>query len=426
VLTLGSRSPNFAEGDVLIEDDVVVEVGTGLPARDAERVDASGTIVMPGFVDTHRHAWRSLFRNLGDGAGREADAVVRTVDHLGPDDVYAATLIGLLGAVEAGITTVVDWAPVASDPSLLDAAAQAHVDAGVRSVLIAVPRTWDENDPVRPWTSPPQTLGPLTRVAGGSSLATLDDVGRVAEERARAREQGLRLHVHTDPAVAGQGLVAAAAQAGLLDEDVTLVHVADLGEEDAEAIESSGVSVSLAPSSEMVSGLGSPPIQQLIDREIRPGLGVEDERVTPGDLFAQMRATISVQHATVFDRKLAGKAGLPRLMTTRDVIRYATVDGAGAAGWGDVAGSITPGMQADIIMLRTDRPNIFPINDPIGAVVWGMDTSNVDSVFVAGRALMRDGRLEADTRRAGSLAVEAARRVAEASGLVLTAAGGER
>ena len=196
-----------------------------------------------------------------------------------------------------------------------------------------------------------------------------------------------------------------------------------LDDADVDAIAASGASVSLAPSSEMAGGSVSPPIQQLIDRDIRPGLGVDDERLTPGDLFAQMRATISMQHATVFDRKLAGKAGVPRLMSTRDVIRHATVDGARVAGLGAVTGSLEPGKQADIIVLRTDRPNIFPINDPIGAVVWGMDTSNVDWVFVGGtrrdaRRRPRGGRRSAPgtwRRRPGS-------RVAAASGLAVGAA----
>jgi 5-methylthioadenosine/S-adenosylhomocysteine deaminase len=144
--------------------------------------------------------------------------------------------------------------------------------------------------------------------------------------------------------------------------------------------------------------------------------------VAPGDLFAQMRAAISTQHATLFALKLAGKAGLPRLMSTRDVIRCATVEGARVAGSRGVTGSIEPGMQADIIVLRTDRPNIFPINDPIGAVVWGMDTSNVDMVLVGGRVLMRDGVLLADVQRARELATAARRRVAPAAGLVTGAA----
>jgi cytosine/adenosine deaminase-related metal-dependent hydrolase len=125
----------------------------------------------------------------------------------------------------------------------------------------------------------------------------------------------------------------------------------------------------------MAGGSGSPPIQRLIDNDLRPGLAVDDVRVAPGDLFAQLRAAISMQHATVFDRKLAGKGGVPKLMTTRNVIRFATSDGAIAAGLRGVTGSLEVGMQADVLVLRADRPNIFPINDPIGAVVWGMDTS---------------------------------------------------
>ncbi len=199
----------------------------------------------------------------------------------------------------------------------------------------------------------------------------------VAGEWALARELGLRIHAHCAEN-SGHGVVAEAATRGLLGADVTLAHCFALNDADVEAIATTGASVSLSPSSEMASGLGSPPIQQLIDRDIRMGLGIDDERLTPGDMFAQMRATISLQHATVFDLKLAGKAGVPKLMGTRDVIRHATVDGARAAGLAGVTGSLEPGMQADIVVLRTDRPNIFPVNDPIGAVVWGMDTSNVD------------------------------------------------
>ena len=135
VLTLGAKTPNFTVADVLIDGSVVAEVGRGLRARDAVQVDASDTIVMPGFVDTHRHAWTSVFRNLGEGAsvaGELAPAAIS--DHFEPEDVYAATLIGLLGAVEAGITTVVDWSHERSDAGSEAAALRAHTDSGVRTV----------------------------------------------------------------------------------------------------------------------------------------------------------------------------------------------------------------------------------------------------------------------------------------------------
>jgi 5-methylthioadenosine/S-adenosylhomocysteine deaminase len=434
VLTLGARSPNLLRGDVLIEDDVVTEVGTGLRAREAEQVDASDTIVMPGFVDTHRHTWTSLFRNLGEPApnGR-APAAVSLGDHYQPEDLYAATLIGLLGAAEAGITTVVDWSHIASDERSADSALQAHADSGLRTVFVDAAGHGTENH-AAPGPTTRERLarlisaaGSRTTIAFGSVVHASTDLGRVTEEWGMARELGLRIHAHASWESSERGVIAGLGERGLLGADVTLVHCAALDDADIDAIAAAGAVISLAPSSEMTGRSGSPPVQQLIDRDIRPGLGVDDERMTPGDMFAQMRATISVQHAIVFDLKLAGRASVPRLMSTRDVIRFATVDGARVAGVGQVTGSVEPGMQADIIVLRTDRPNIFPINDPIGAVVWGMDTSNLDWVFVGGRVTMRDGILEADVQRARSLATTARQRVADASGLVVAAvAGGER
>ena len=412
VLTLGERSANLAAGDVLIDDGVVAEVGAGLRARDAEQIDATDTIVMPGFVDTHRHTWTSLFRNLGAGSDGGVPSTAALAERVRPDDVYAATLVGLLGATEAGITTVVDWTLAGRD-GLAEAALQAHVDAGVRTVFVHAPHDALDRAAVDHLRG---SAGPSTRVAFGSHVRAKTDVGPVADGWAVARELGLRIHAHLDPDDAGPGAIAAFGARGILGDDVTLVHPMELSDADADAIASSGAAVSFAPASDMASGFGAPPIQQLMDRDVRPGLGVNEERLTPGDLFAQMRATISVQHATVFDRKLAGKAGLPKLMSTRDVIRSATAHGARTAGWGDRVGSLEPGKQADVIVLRTDRPNVFPINDPIGAVVWGMDTSNVSWVIVGGRVLLRDGELQGDAGRARELAVAARERITATSG----------
>jgi 5-methylthioadenosine/S-adenosylhomocysteine deaminase len=433
VLTLGPKTPNFTRADVLIDDGLVAEVGPGIRARDAEWVDATETIVMPGFVDTHRHAWTSLFRNLGERASNgRASGAASLGDHYQPDDIYAATLIGLLGAAEAGVTTVVDWSQIAADGSLADSALRAHADSGLRTVFVDAAGHGTQGHAASGSTRERiarliSAAGPHTSIAVGSVVPESTDLGRLADEWSLARDLGVRIHAHVDPGSSGRGVISEMGTQGLLGADVTLVHCSALDDADIDAVAASGASISLAPSSEMTGGAGSPPIQQFVDRDIRPGLGVDDERMTPGDMFAQMRATISVQHAVVFDLKLAGKAGVPRLMSTRDVIRYATVDGARVAGVSHVTGSLEPGMQADVIVLRTDRPNIFPINDPIGAVVWGMDTSNLDWVLVGGGVLMRNGVLEADVPRARSLATTARQRVADASGLgVAAAAGGER
>lgn len=422
VLTMART--NYTSADVLIDGDTIAEVGPDVDALDAEVVDASDAIVMPGFVDAHRHMCDSLLRNSGSGG--EARAGTCTA-HYEPDDVYAATLVGLLGAVGAGITTVVDWFAAGSGRRHLEAALQAHADAGIRSVLVMAPPAGGGEEGPRWIPSLPAEAPPLMKLAAGSPDLRRDTLDSLVRDWAQARELGLRIHAHAATSPSDRGVIAAAAERGLLGPDVNLTHCSHLDDADLDALESTQTTVSLTPSSDTASGLGAPPIQELIDRGIRPGLGVDTERIAPGDMFAPMRATISLQHARHFDLKLAGKAGLPNLMTTRDVIRYATVDGASAAGLGGVTGVLEPGRQADLVVLRTDRPNIFPINDPIGAVVWGMDTSNLDWVFVAGKAHMRNGVLEADVERARNLATTAHKRVAAAAGSLTGAApGGEQ
>lgn len=409
VLTLGTRTSNHPQADVLIADGRIAEVGSGIRTRDAEVVDASDAIVMPGFVDAHRHLAGSLFRNLGLPDFR-VDG-----EHFQPEDVYAATLVGLLAAAEAGVTTVVDWCEVALDPERRDAAIQAHSDSGLRTVLVLAhppglaSGTWEKM-----LGSPP---------AGEAGLAAgSDEPGRVPDPElegqwAIARELGLRVHAHAGTGQS-EDAIARLGRAGALGPDVTLVHCTQLSDEDFDAIASAGTSVVLAPSEEMACGMGTPPVQRLMDREVRAGLGVGRDAVAPGDVFAQMRAVISIQHASYFDLKLAGKAGLPNLLNTRETIKHGTVHGARAVGLGDLTGSIEVGKAADVIVLRTDRPNIWPVNDPIGAVVWGMDTSNLDWVFVGGRAVMRGGDLTGDVATARRLAVEAQTRVAERAGLL--------
>jgi cytosine/adenosine deaminase-related metal-dependent hydrolase len=387
VLSFDRAVGNMAEADVLIEDGAISEVGKALRARHAEVVDAAGTIVMPGFVDTHRHLWRSLDRHIAPSPGADLTA------HHRPDDVYAATLAGLLQALEAGITTVVDWCDVPGDDTHLEAALTAHADSGARTVFVSSRR-----DP----TPPDDTT--LAFASPDIGEVTMDEL---ASAWAEARRAGRRIHARAGNAAAG-GHVAELGRRGLLGPDVTVSHCIALGDADLDAVAAAASAVALTPASDMAGGAGLPPVQQLIDRGVRPGLGVGDGSFAPRDLFAQMRAVIAVQHMTVFDRKLAGKGGVPNLLGTRDVIRYATVDGARVAGLAGATGSLSPGQRADVVVLRADRPNIAPVNDPIGAVVWGMDTSNVDWVFVGGVARVEHGELTADVARARSLAAAAA------------------
>ena len=409
VLTMGKV--NFAEADVLIEGDTIAEVGPGLRARDAEAIDATNTIIMPGFVDAHRHAWQSLFRNQG-----VPGPLTVLGAHYEADDLYAATLASLLAALDAGITSLVDWCDIATTQGHLDAALQAHLDSGIRSVFV-LGKSGEPGE----WRALLEQLQKRVVPTGQMIAAGSGDVSSPAatflSDWSFAREHGLSIHAHAGTTEAEHGLLIDAAAQRKLRGDVTLIHCTRLSDGDLAALASAGARAVITPQSEMASGIGFPPMQKLIDHGIRPGLGVDSEATASGDLFAQMRAAISLQHAVLFDQKLAGKAGVPRLLTTREVIRSATVDGARACGLARV-GSLEPGKAADLIVLRTDRPNIFPINDPIGAVVWGMDTSNIDWVIVAGKPLKRANELIADVDRTRQLAISAHERVGKVAGVL--------
>ena len=393
ILTMDPKIGNLTGGDVLIEGDRIQEIGTGLRARDSFHIDASNSIVMPGFVDTHRHFQESLLTESLAPFSYQ------------PEDLYAATLLGLLAAAEAGVTSVVDWAEAAT-PRHATAALEAHADSGLRTVVAFAPG----------WLNPgaeDSGLGQLKELAKRPSTTVAialagGSTNQVEAIATAARRLGFRLFAHAGTPSAGP--LNEWPPPGLLGRDLTLIHCSNLNDQQLDAIAASGTPVCLTPAAEMAEGL-QPPIQRLIDRGIRPGLGVDRTGLSPGDLFAQMRAMISLQHAASFDKKLAGKAGLPKLLTTREVIRYATIDGAGAVGLGEVAGSLGPGEAADLLVLAGDRPNIYPINDPIGAVVWGMDTSNVSWVVAGGQVLVSNGRLQADVDRARGLALQARQRL---------------
>jgi cytosine/adenosine deaminase-related metal-dependent hydrolase len=406
VLTMDPALGNFKNADVLIEGRKIAAVGPNLAVDGAEVIDATDMIVMPGFVDTHRHIWEGLLRNIGADIPLEGrDGYIRYV--LGklapayrPLDAYAGNLISALGALDAGITTLLDWSHIQGSPEHTDAVVKALQDSGMRAVFAySFPWWGDWNDRQPSWFVRAakqyfSSKDQLLTYALGAPGPEFVDFEIARDHWKLAREVNARLTVHVGVGSYGQeGKVQEMGEAGLLGDDTTYIHCTTLNDTEIQMIVDSGGTVSLASPVEMMMGHGMPPIQKFLDRGLPPSLSVDVETNVPGDMFTQMRSVISLQHALVYEKILAGKNHAPRRITTRDVLSYATIEGAKANGLADKTGSLTPGKEADIIMLRTDRINVMPINDPVGAVVMGMDTSNVDSVFVAGRPMKRNGQL---------------------------------
>jgi 5-methylthioadenosine/S-adenosylhomocysteine deaminase len=406
VLTLDPKIGNFMQADVLIDGSKIAAVGPNLSAEGAEVIDASNTVVMPGFVDSHRHIWEGILRNIGTDVPLEGEIsylafILNTLAPVyRPQDVYAGNMVSILGALDAGITTVLDWSHIQATPDHTEEGIRALKDSGIRAVFAygnpwwkypeADQDNWFRDAAKRHFSSKDQLLT-LGYAPPGPEFTPFDMAKGHWE---LAREMDAHLTVHVGVGTAGRhGKLGEMGKAGLLKDDTTYIHCTTLNDEEIQMIVDTGGTVSLAAPVEMMMGHGMVPIQRFLDRGLRPSLSVDVETNVPNDMFTQMRVLLSLQRALLFEEVLAGRDNLPNFLNARDALEFATVEGARANGLLDKTGTLTPGKEADIIMLRTDRVNVMPVNDPIGAVVWGMDTSNVDSVFVAGKAMKRNGQL---------------------------------
>lgn len=399
VLTLDRQIGDFATADVLIEGEVIREIRPNLAVDEAEVIDARGMIVMPGFVDTHRHIWEGILRNIGTDVPLEGrTSYITFVLHklapaLRPEDAYIGNLVSALGAIDAGITTLLDWSHIQGSPAHTDAVVQALRDSGMRSVFAyGFPwwGKWEERQPswfMRAATEHFSTKDQKLTLALAAPGPEFTDFEVSRDHWKLAREADARITTHVGVGSYGlDGKLQEMGEAGLLGPDTTYIHCTTLNDTEIQMIVDTGGTVSIACPVEMMMGHGMPPVQKFLDRGLAPSLSVDVETNVPSDMFNQMRSVLGLQ------RSLAGANGHDPV-SMRDVLEWATIEGARANGLEDKVGTLTPGKQADIVLLRTDRMNVTPLNDPVAAVVVGMDTSNVDTVIVGGHVLKRNGRL---------------------------------
>jgi cytosine/adenosine deaminase-related metal-dependent hydrolase/ribose/xylose/arabinose/galactoside ABC-type transport system permease subunit len=386
-------------GDILVDGSRIAAVGRDLSADGAEVIDATGMIVIPGFVDTHRHMWEGVLRNIGTDVPLEGrTSYISFVLHklapaFRPEDAYAGNLVSALGALDAGVTTILDWSHIQGSPAHTDAVIQALEDSGIRAVFAyGFPwwGKWEERQPswfVRAATEHFASKDQLLTLALAAPGPEFTDFEITRDHWKLAREAGARITTHVGVGTYGQDRkVQEFGEGGLLGPDTTYIHCTTLNDTEIQMIVDTGGTVSLASPVEMMMGHGMPPIQKFLDRGLGPSLSVDVETNVPADMFNQMRSVLGLQ------RTLAAAAGRTPA-TPHEVLGWATTSGARANGLESTVGTLSPGKQADVVLLRTDRLNVAPLNDPAAAVVAGMDTSNVDTVIVAGRVMKQGGRL---------------------------------
>jgi len=301
------------------------------------------------------------------------------------------------------VTTLLDWSHISNTPDHSDAAIQGLKDAGIRAVYAhGVPtggEWWSFSDLNHPedirriretyFSSDDGliTLAMAARQPGNSNFEVAKHDWELARELGIqiSVHVGMRLHnLHYQPVKDMHDL-------GLMGPDVCYIHMTDLTDEELDWIAETGGKASVAPYVEMLMGHGPPPTGKLLARGVRPSLSVDVVSSVPGEMFTQMRTALAYDRILAFT-DTPDDAFAPTL-THKDVLEFATIDGARACALDDKVGSLTPGKQADIVLLKTDVINTAPVLDPHGTIVTFADTSNVDSVYVAGRAVKRNGAL---------------------------------
>jgi len=423
VLTQDPALGEIAGGDVLIEGDRIAAVGPRVDAGDAEVVDVTGDIVIPGFIDTHRHTWETSIRTCAPDytLGAYFGAIL---DQFAPnyraDDVLAANRWGAIECANAGITTLVDWSHIMNTPEHADAAVEGLKDAGIRSVFaFGFPNT-----SIQAWWFGPDYAGSVERINGDEAhrirkqylsddqalitmgLATRGtnfckpDVVRYEWELAKELGLNITVHVAMDRFGYTKMQLRVLKDMDLLYPNTTYVHSSHLLDDEWLMVRDSGANVSLAPQIELQMGHGWAPAQRADELGIPVGLSSDVATTAPSDAFTQMHAIFAseraLRHQKSWDEDLDGNTPTPDLINVRQVLRWATLDGAKVAGIADRTGSITPGKKADLVVIDTKAPNVAPVIDPVAAVVLAADISNVDTVIVDGKILKRGGRLLAE------------------------------
>ena len=423
VVTVDQALDDLPRGDVLVEDGAIVEVAPRIDAADAERIDAADCLVLPGLVDTHRHTWQALFRNIASDwtLAHYFTGLHGTLSGLyRPEDTYAGNLIGALEALDGGITTLLDWSHNLNTPEHTDAAVDAVVESGARVVfghggghrhwqpVSSLPHPADDVRRLREGRlSSDDALVTLCLAPRGNQFATMEVT---EEDWALADELGIRISCHFGDGEWGKGRpVAALAERGLLGPTMTFVHCNTLADDELELMAGHGCTASISPDIELQMGHGWPATGRLLDAGIRPSLSIDVCCSNGGHLFGTMRATIGTERG--FDNERArdgGEASVAEMeLTCRDVLEFATIEGARACGMDDRIGSLTPGKRADVIVVRADGFGMTPLNNPVGAFVYNAHPGLVDTILVDGRVVKRDGKLvDVDQARVRRLAVE--------------------
>ena len=425
VLTIDPASGVIEGGDVLVVDGRIATVGRQLVAPDgAVEIDATGGILMPGMVDTHRHMWQTALRGFG------ADWTLTNYFQFyylnrgkifRPEDIYAGNLLAAIEAVDAGVTTTVDWSHGLQTVEYADAAVDALEAVPGRFVLAygnLLGAPWQ-------WTKAPEFADFIRRRIDGHSYRlgmqiAFDVTGdpafpeKTAFEVAREYNLPVTTHAGVWGATNDNG-IRLMYEHGFMMPSTIYVHAASLSDDSYQRIAATGGHTSISSESEQNAGQGYPPTWKLRRHNIPVSLSMDTSVWWSADLFSAMRATLNADRAREhLEAHSRNETVMLSHLRAEQVVTWATLGGAQALGMDGQIGSITPGKKADLVLVKNDQsPVMFPLLHPYGHIVFQAGRADVHTVMVDGKVVKHDHRLVgidlAAARQAVARTVEYAR-----------------
>ena len=413
IITMDAQG-DLPHGDILVTGDTLTAIAAAIDVqdtRDVQVLDATGFIIIPGLINAHMHTWQTALRGLAANWTlleyfQKMHAGLATV--FTPEDLHIATLMGALNQLNCGTTTLADWCHNNPTPAHNDAAIDALLESGIRAAFFhgtAKPDPKPGQTPFWEVPHPRREVERLLKIHQGNPLLSVQaavlgphysTLDVALHDFAMAKDLGLIASMHQGggPARTPDGWEKLEA-AGLLGEHINIVHGHALSDDQLKRFCGLGMSFSAAAESEMSQGHGHPITGRLRALGKAPSLGVDLESVMGGDMLAQARIALGQQRSldNFAYRELHGSIPPTSTVTTREALSWVTVEGARMLKQSHRIGSLAPGKQADLVMIRATDLNMQPVHDAVNSVVMQTSLANIDSVMVAGQWKKRHGQL---------------------------------
>ncbi len=401
VLPMDADLSIIENGMVVVKENEIAVVGKERELRSEYEaqgmIDTGNSIIMPGLINTHTHAAMTYFRGLADDLPLdewlEKHIWPAEAKYVNPDFVRKASELACLEMIKTGTTCFNDMY------FFQETTADIAGKAGMRAVIGEGILNFPSPSCKTPNEAINKTLGfintykdnELVKVAFAPHSVYAFNKDVLLKIKELAQKNNMLIHIHASETKKevedakkkyGKSPVAYLDELGFLGENVIAAHSVWLDEDDLNIIKDRHVKVSHCPISNMKLASGIAPISEMLERNIVVGLGTDGVASNNTlDLFSDMR-TCALLHKV---NKLE-----PTVMSAREVVRMATIDGAKSLGLDSKIGSLEVGKRADLVTINLDKPHLTPIYNPYSHLVYCVSGEDVNDVIINGKVIMRD------------------------------------